>query len=178
MKLALFPTAVDAEGVMHSNTAFGDYPQYYPGIKENAVDNNFTGWMLLSNKKYVEVSSTLEGFEAENAVDENFMTHWCAETGNPGEYMTVDLGKECDIYALQVNFDQQDAKCIEFGRGFGHVSGLSRYQSFTVQVSNDNKNWSMIIDKSNNTVDIRHDYTELPQPVKARYVKLTNVFTR
>ena len=59
VRLALFPTAVDAEGVMHSNTAFGDYPQYYPGIRENAVDNNFTGWMLLSNKKYVEVSSTL-----------------------------------------------------------------------------------------------------------------------
>ena len=49
-ELALFPTAVDADGVMHSNTEFGDYPQYYPGIKKNAVDNNFTGWMLLSKK--------------------------------------------------------------------------------------------------------------------------------
>ncbi|MEJ2649003.1 MAG: family 43 glycosylhydrolase, partial [Sedimentisphaerales bacterium] len=47
-ELALFPTAVDDQGVMHSNTAFGDYPQYYPGIKANAVDNNFTQWMLLS----------------------------------------------------------------------------------------------------------------------------------
>ncbi len=37
--MALFPTDVDADGVMHSNTAFGDYPQYYPGIKDNAVDN-------------------------------------------------------------------------------------------------------------------------------------------
>ena len=104
------------------------------------------------------------------------MTHWCAETGNPGEYMTVDLGKECDIYALQVNFDQHDAK-VEVGRGFAMPSPLSRYQSFTVQVSNDNENWSMLIDKSNNTVDNRHDYTELSEPVKARYVKVTNVFT-
>lgn len=175
-ELALFPTSVDAEGVMHSNTAFGDYPQYYPGIKKDAVDNNFTGWMLLSNKKYAEASSTLEGFDIKKAVDENFMTHWSAKTGDPGEYMTVDLGKECKIYALQVNFDQQDAK-VQFGRGFGMVSGLSRYESFTVQISNDNKSWSMLIDKSNNTVDNRHDYTELPQPVNARYVKLTNVFT-
>jgi xylan 1,4-beta-xylosidase len=176
-ELALFPTAVDAEGVMHSNTEFGDYPQYYPGIKENAVDNNFTGWMLLSNKKYVEVSSSLEGFEAKNAVDENFLTHWCAATGDPGEYLTVDLGKTCDIYAVQVNFDRHDAK-VEIGRGFHLPPSLSQYQSFTVEISGDNENWLMLIDKSNNTADNRHDYTELAKPVKARYVKLTNVFTQ
>lgn len=175
-ELALFPTAVDADGVMHSNTAFGDYPQYYPGVKENAVDNNFTGWMLLSHKKYVEVSSSLEGFEPENAVDENFLTYWCAATGEPGEYLTVDLGKESSIHALQVNFDRHDAN-VEMGRGFAMPGSISRYQSFTVEVSNDNENWSMLIDKSNNPVDDRHDYTELPEPVKARYIKLTNVFT-
>ena len=176
-ELALFPTAVDAEGVMHSNTEFGDYPQYYPGIKENAVDNNFTGWMLLSNKKYVEVSSSLEGFEAKNAVDENFLTHWCAATGDPGEYLTVDIGKTCDIYAVQVNFDRHDAK-VEIGRGFHLPPSLSQYQSFSVEISGDNENWLMLIDKSNNTADNRHDYTELAKPVKARYVKLTNVFTQ
>ena len=182
--LALFPTAVDAEGVMHSNTAFGDYPQYYPGIREDAVDNNFTGWMLLSNKKYAEASSTLEGFAVANAVDENFLTHWCAGTGDPGEYLTVDLGRECEIYALQINFDQHDVS-IPFGRGTGPGMGMGRgmimsiprYQSYTVEVSGDNESWSMLIDKSNNTVDSRHDYTELPEAVKARYVKLTNVFT-
>jgi xylan 1,4-beta-xylosidase len=172
----IFPTDVDAEGVMYSNTAFGDYPQYYPGIKKNAVDNNFTGWMLLSQKKYIETSSTLKGFGPANAVDENFMTKWCAETGNPGEYLTVDLGKECDIYALQVNFDRHDAK-VEVGRGFVMPSPLNRYQSFTVEASNDNEKWSMLVDKSNNAADIRHDYTELPEPVKSRYIKVTNVFT-
>jgi len=175
-EVVLFPTDVDTEGVMHSNTAFGDYPQYYPGIKENAVDNNFTGWMLLSHKKYVEVSSTQQGFGAGNAVDENFMTHWSAETGNPGEYLTVDLGKGCDIRAIQVNFDRHDPK-MAVGRGFAMPAPLTRYQSFSVEISDDNSNWSMLIDKSNNTVDKRHDYTELSKPVKARYVKVTNVFT-
>ena len=177
-EIALFPTAVDAGGVMHSNTAFGDYPQYYPGIKEDAVDNNFAGWMLLSNKKYVEVSSTLEGFSAANAVDENFRTYWCAKTGDPGEYMTIDLGKVCDVYALQVNFDQHGAnRPARRGFGFGIGGGLDRYQSYTVKVSNDNEDWSTLVDKSNNTQDLRHDYTELAEAVKARYVKLTNVFT-
>ena len=126
-ELALFPTAVDVRGVMHSNTAFGDYPQYYPGIIENAVKSNFTGWMLLSLKKYVEVSSTLEGYPAANAVDEDMMTHWAAATGNPGEYMTVDFGKKCDIYAMQINFDQQlDPNAqggARGGRGMGGFGG-------------------------------------------------------
>lgn len=178
--LAIFPTAVDADGVMHSNTAFGDYPQYYPGIRKDAVDDNFTGWMLLSHKKYAEASSTLEGFAVANAVDESFLTHWCAATGDPGEYITIDLGIECEIYALQVNFDQNGANVV-FGRGMGMnrppVMANARYQSYTVEVSGDNKNWSTLIDKINNTVDIRHDYTELQEAVKARYLKLTNVFT-
>jgi xylan 1,4-beta-xylosidase len=182
-ELAIFPTAVDAQGVMHSNTAFGDYPQYYPGIKENAVDEGFTGWMLISNNKYVEVSSTLKGFEPKNAVDENFMTCWSAKTGNPGEYMTVDLGKECNVYALQINFDQKDANLpTNMRRGFGmgmnnNENSNKPRQSYTVQFSTDNKNWSLLIDKSKNIVEIRHDYTELAEPVKVRYVKLTNVYT-
>jgi xylan 1,4-beta-xylosidase len=179
-EIALYPTSVDAEGVMHSNTAFGDYPQYYPGIKESAVDNNFTGWMLLSNKKYAEASSSLEGFEVTNAVDENLYTFWCAQTGDPGEFLIVDLGKECDIYALQVNFDQHDVK-LEFIRGrrmsMNNNSSDAHYRSYTIETSGDSENWSMLIDKSNNTKDVRYDYTELSKPVKARYVKLTNVFT-
>ncbi len=181
-ELSMFPTAVDAEGVMHSNTAFGDYPQYYPGVKENAVDNGFTGWMLISNKKYVEVSSTLQGFDAKNAVDENFMTCWSAATGDSGEYMTVDLGKECKIYALQINLDQKDAKLPVMRRGFGmpmntEANSNNPRQCYSVQFSNDNKNWTLLIDKSKNTVEIHHDYTELAEPINARYVKLTNVFT-
>ena len=139
--------------------------------------------MLLSNKKYVETSSTLKGFEPKNAVDENFMTFWSAESGNPGEYMTVDLGKECKIYALQVNLDQKDAKVpANMRRGFGMgmnapATSNKPRQQYTVQISNDNKNWSSVIDKSNNTVEIHHDYAELAAPINARYVKVTNVFT-
>lgn len=190
-QLAMYPTSVDAQGVMHANTTFGDYPQCYPGIKENAVENNLTGWMLLSYKKYVETSSTLKGFEPENAVDENFMTFWSAETGNPGEYISVDLGKESSIYALQINFDQKDAK-VPAGRNRGMGMGATanantgavpapvptkQRQSYTVQVSSDNMSWTPLIEKNNNLVDIHLDYIELKAPIKTRYIKLTNVFT-
>ena len=185
-ELALFPTAVDADGVMHANTAFGDYPQYLPGVKENAVENNFTRWMLLSAKKRVEVSSTLDGFPAANAVDENMMTHWAAKTGNGGEYLTIDLGKECEIDALQINFDQQfDPTNTAGGRGArggfggrgGAPGGSVRYNSYTVQISSDNQTFTTLVDKTNNTQDRKHDYVELPQPARARYVKIVNAFT-
>ncbi len=175
-EIVMFPSAIDAQGVMYSNTAFGDYPTYYPGVVENAVENAFAGWMLLSNKKRVEVSSTFERNRAGNASDENFMTAWCAETGNPGEYMTMDLGKVCDIRALQLNFDRFGAT-VAVGRGAAAAASLDRYQCYTVEISSDNRTWRMLIDRSNNAQDLRHDYFELAEPVRARYVKVTNVFT-
>lgn len=170
--LGLYPVDFDADGVMHCNTGFGDYPQYYPDNKANPLRNNFTGWMLLSRKKQVQASSFLEGYGIENAVDEDVYTYWCAASGNPGENMVIDLGKECEINAMQVNFDQKD-----INGEYGKSTINSQYQSYTIHVSDDNKNWSLIIDKSNNTKDIPHDYIELPKSVVARYVKLTNVFT-
>lgn len=170
--LGLYPIGFDAEGVMHCNTEFGDYPQYYPDIKANPVRDNFAGWMLLSRKKQVQASSTLPGYGIENAVDEDVYSYWCAASGDPGENMVIDLGKECEINALQVNFDQKD-----ISEEYAKSTTNPRYLSYTVQISGDNKNWSLIIDKSNKTKDFPHDYTELSKSVKARYVKLTNVFT-
>jgi xylan 1,4-beta-xylosidase len=65
-------------------------------------------------------------------------------------------------------------------RGFGMSTPIDTSkprQQYTVQCSNDNKSWTMLIDKSNNKVEIHHDYAELAEPVNARYVKITNVFT-
>ncbi len=175
-ELAIFPTAVDAQGVMHSTTAFGDYPQYWPGTRTDAVDHNFTGWLLLSHNKKVEVSSTFEDYTPNKAVDENFMTCWAAKTGKVGEYMTVDLGKVADIYAIQCNWDHIGAKA-QLGRGAGPVANPTHYQCFTIEVSNDKSHWTKVIDKSDNKFDLRHDYTEFEKPVRGRYIKVTNVAT-
>ena len=177
-ELAIFPTAVDADGVMHANEEFSDYPQFWPGTRTDAVDNNWTGWKLLSLKKKVTVSSTLEGYPAENGVDENFMTNWVAQTGEPGEWFQVDLGKVADIYAVQCNFDHIGAATPARG-GFGAPGAAAPanpeyYQCFTVETSIDGESWTTVIDKSANKLDLHHDYTELKTPVQARYVRLTN----
>jgi hypothetical protein len=177
-ELAIFPTAVDNEGVMHSNVEFGDYPQYWPGTRTDAVEHNWTGWKLLSHQKKVTVSSTFENYLPENGVDEDFMTNWAAATGNPGEFFQVDLGKVADIRAIQCNFDHVGAEQPArggFGGGFGPApANPEYYQCYTVEVSVDGNNWTCILDKSQNKYDFHHDYTQLDSPVQARYVKLVN----
>ncbi len=62
------------------------------------------GWNLLSYKKKVAASSSLEGYEPELANDEQVETWWAAQTGNKGEWLQIDLGEPMDVKAIQVNF--------------------------------------------------------------------------
>jgi hypothetical protein len=41
--------------------------------------------------------------------------------------------------------------------------------------SNDGKKWKIIVDKSKNSQDVPHDYIELEQPVKCRFIKMQNL---
>ena len=79
------------------------------------------------------MSSTFENYKPEYGVDEQFMTTWVAETGDPGEFFQVDLGKVSDIYAIQCNFDHVGAESAARGGmgGFGAPQQLpDQYQCF------------------------------------------------
>jgi xylan 1,4-beta-xylosidase len=171
-RIGLFPVGFTPDGDIHANTEFGDYPQYFPGVKADPVKDNFTGWMLLSRNKRARASSTLSRYLVWKAVDDNVKTFWSALTGDPGEWMQVDLGTACEIHAVQVNFGEQ-------GTTPSLVRGRTNpvFEQYTVEVSTDSLSWTMLINKSANTQDVPHDYIELNEPVTARYVRLTNVFT-
>ena len=53
----------------------------------------------------------------------------------------------------------------------------TRYQCYKVEVSTDGTNWTTVIDKPENNLELKHDYNEFEKPVKARYVKVTNIAT-
>jgi beta-xylosidase len=171
-RLGLFPVAFDRDGHIRCNTEFADYPQYFPGIKDNPIEDNFAGMLLLSHKKYATASSALDGYGVENAVDEEVRTYWAAQTGDAGEWLQVDLGRECNVQALQVNFGEHDTDP-------GAVRGrdVTLFEQYTIETSGDGVNWNMLVDKSENREDVPHDYIELAQTVRARYVRLTNGFT-
>ncbi|MBP5365687.1 MAG: family 43 glycosylhydrolase [Bacteroidales bacterium] len=178
-ELAIYPTAVDADCVMYSNTVLGDYPQYYPDKRPVGGVDNYTNWQLLSVGKRAEVSSTFENYKAANALDENFLTCWTAATGDAGEYFLLDLGGEADINAIQINWDHIGAEMpARGGFGFGTPQPLpEHYQCYSVEISTDKTRWTKVIDKPDNKMELRHDYTEFAKPVKARYVKVTNIAT-
>ena len=167
-RVSLYPVFFDKDGDAYAYTAWGDYPMIVPDKKVSSPQDLFPEWMLLSYKKEVETSSTLEGYPAANAVNEDIRTWWSAKTADKGEFMTVDLGQNSKIYAIQINFADQDAM----------ISGKvdSTFYQYRIEDSQDGITWNMTVDKSENKVEAPNDYIQLDKPVNARYVRITNIY--
>jgi hypothetical protein len=166
-RLGIFPAGFDRDGMMHTNTLLGDYPQFFPGIKADAASDNQAGWMLLSHNKRAQSSSTIAGHEAPNAFDEEARTYWSAQSGKKGEWLSVDLGRLCRLNAVQVNFAEHETTA--------HGRQEKIYQQYVIEVSDDARRWSVLVDKSRNRKDVPHDYVQLDKPTRARHVRITNV---
>jgi hypothetical protein len=167
-RLGIWPAGFDADDVLYSNTAYGDYPTFLPSEKKNHLSESFAGWMLLNCNKQVQVSSTLGGFQANLAVDEDIKTYWSAKTSSKNEYFQTDLGEISTVNAIQINYADQNVELM------GKPENSSGHQ-YILYGSNDGKKWKIIVDKSKNSQDVPHDYIELQQPVKCRFIKMQNL---
>ncbi len=167
-RLGLWPTGFDDDGVMWCNTAYGDYPTYLPSAAERKTGLQ-PKWMLLNYKTPVQVSSTLGGYNANNAVDEVMKTYWSAKSGDKGEWIQTDLGNVSRVNAIQINYADQDVDQDRLGKR------ADQYHQYILYYSLDGKKWKVLTDKSKNTTDVPHDYIELEKPVEARYLKLENI---
>ena len=85
------------------NQYFADYPKNIPDGKFDPLTVE-PEWMLLSYHKTACASSSRSGFDPQNAFDESIKSAWSATSGNSGEWLSVDLGKEYNVEAVQVNF--------------------------------------------------------------------------
>ena len=167
-RIGIWPAGFDEDEVMYCITAYGDYPTYLPEYA-NGTDFSrglFTGWMLLNYNKPVQVSSTLGGFHPNNAVDENIKTYWCAASGEKDEWIQTDLGEVSTVFAVQINYADQDVEFLGKSLGEKH-----QYQLLG---SVDGKKWKVVADKSRNQTDVPHDYIELEEPARIRFLKLVN----
>jgi len=163
-RIGMFPTFFDTDGLMHSNTRFGDYPHYAPNVSDK--NGAFTGWMLLSYKKPVTVSSTLENFDGKNLVDENVKTYWVAETNDESQWIEIDLLRSSEIKAIQVNYNDYKSNL------YGKVPGL--FHQYIVEGSVDKISWFTLVDQLNNTNDVPNDYNEVTTHQKARFIRFKN----
>ena len=132
-RVSFYPAGFDKDGYLYTDTYLGDYPMFLPTEKRQASDSFQPGWMLLSYGKTVTASSTLDGFPAENIVDEDSRTAWVAATNNDTEWLQVDLQHLSSVNAIQVNFDEYGAK----QKGF--VPGV--YQSYVIYASVNGEDW-------------------------------------
>jgi len=189
-RLAMFPTYFDDDGLMHSNTSYGDYPLFAPDHPTKPGEH--TGWMLLSYQAKTTVStskvqrrkstSTDGQFDIEEIAagrdansnittelltDESPKSYWVAESNNAEQWVELEMKSTGDIYALQLNFHDHDAGIYTRTEELKH--------QFTIETSEDGKNWEMIVDRSNSEKDAPNAYLRLDKPVKAKYVRYRNV---
>lgn len=168
-RVGLFPVQFDTDTIPYVNTAFKDFPQFIPGTGVLLNSADIPAYSLVSRNGKIYASSTREGFSVQNAVDENIKTIWCAQTGNTGEWILLDLGKVKSINALQINFGEEGTK-LEMSAG----RNANVYGQYFVEISKDSINWIMLADKKNNQKDVPHDYIELEKPVDTRFIRLSN----
>ncbi|MEO5651082.1 MAG: family 43 glycosylhydrolase [Ginsengibacter sp.] len=164
-RIGMFPTFFDKDGLMYSDTYFGDYPHYAPAIagKEGA----FRGWMLLSYKKPVKASSSVENYKPENVTDENVKTFWVAENNDNKQWLEIDLLQPGKVFAIQVNYNDYHSNL------YGRIPEL--HQRYVIEGSLDGKNWTNLVDRSDNFNDVPNDYVELAIPLTMRYVRYKNI---
>ena len=94
-------------------------------------------------------------------------TFWAARSAGPDEWVILDLEKPKEIRAVQINY--YDHKCNQYDRAD------DLYHQYRVYASDNGRDWTLVIDKSDNDKDVPHDYVELQKPLTARYLKLENL---
>jgi hypothetical protein len=165
-RLCAFPAGFDQDGLMYTNTSYGDYPHYAPAMPMKKGE--FTGWMLLSYKKPVTASSTrAPEYAADKALDENVKTFWLADKNNDKQWLQVDMQQAATVYAIQINYSDYQADL------YGRVPGL--HHRYTIEGSQDGKIWKTIIDKKDSFADTPNDYIALEVPATVRYISYNNI---
>ena len=164
-RLCMYPTYFDKEGLMYSNTAYGDYPHFAPAVPGKAGE--FAGWMLLSYKKPVTTSSHQGDNVGTNVVDENVKSFWLAENNGDNQWVEIDLVNASRVHAIQLNYHDHESKM------YGRIPGL--YHRYVIEGSLDRSNWTVLVDRSDSYKDVPNDYVELSSPQTVRYVRYKNI---
>ena len=164
-RICMYPTWFDADGLLHSDTRFGDYPHAAPAVAGDPGE--FKRWMLVSYNKPVKASSVLENFGAKNIDDENVKTFWIAQANDDKQWIEIDLESPSKVYAIQVNYHDYKSGL------YGKISGL--HHQYSIEGSVDGKTWKTLANRKNNFRDVPNDYVELSMPETVRYVRYNNI---
>ena len=174
-RVGLFPAGFDRDGVLFCNQNFADYPHRIPAGAFDPAGWQ-PEWTLLSFRKPVTASSTAAGSAPALAVDENGRTWWSAGSAAPGQWLCVDLGREQDVRAIQVNL-ADEGLVVEFpadsygdARKTRHIETRPQISRYTVQTSLDGVTWTT---REKVARECSNAYFEYADGIQARYVRVT-----
>ena len=174
-RVGIWPAGFDADGELFCNQRYGDWPMTVEGDPWRDP-----AWMLLSAGKKATASSFTEGHEPEKATEENVQTWWRASTTDRTEWLQIDLGRDFDVHAIQINFadDKIDIPCP--GKIVG--SSQARYieerdlaTQWKLTGSADGKDWFVIEDKSDVQTDLTHDLILREEGIRVRFLRLSDM---
>ncbi len=188
-RLCMFPTYFDQEGLMYSNTHYGDYPRFAPN---HPKAGEHCGWMLLSYKGKATVSSskmqiikstsTDADYDikempmkknnkgeiiSEVLTDESPKSFWVADANDDKQWIEIEMKNAGNIHAFQLNYHDHESGIYTRTEGLRH--------QYTIEASEDGKNWTVVVDRSNSYKDTPNAYIVLNSPVQAKYVRYKNI---
>lgn len=189
-RLCMFPTYFDDEGLMHSNTHYGDYPRFGPDHPTKAGEH--CGWMLLSYRGKTTVSSsqmqirkstsTDNDFDITNMLlvknsageitsevltDESPKSYWVADANDDQQWIKIEMLQPGMVNAIQLNFHDHESGIYTRTEGLRHC--------FTIEVSENGEEWKTVVDRSKSYRDSPNAYIVLNQPQKARFIRYKNI---
>ncbi len=173
-RVGLFPAGFDGDGVLFCNQNFACYPRRIPSGRFDpwSVEPE---WMLLSYAKPAFASSTAEGSSPALAVNEDIRTWWSAAGAEPGEWLAVDLEREMDIRAIQVNLADEGIsvvfppECYGDDRKSRHIELEPQLSRYTVETSADGAHWTALEQVER---ECSNGYFEYEDGVSARFVRV------
>jgi len=176
-KMGLFPAGFDKDGIMYCEMSYSDYPCRVPEGKA-APEDLFPGWMLLSYKKPVTASSSLPDHPTAYLTDESCRTYWAASRRKPGESLVMDLEKEMDVRAVQLNFTDHDLATL-MSIPYNHYQVLPEEEKLVrhrwlLEGSTDGLAWETLCDKREAQSDNTHDLLVWEDGITLRYLRLTS----
>lgn len=164
-RIGMWRSYFDKDGLMHTDTYFGDYPHFVPSFPGKPGD--FAGWMLLSFHKPVKASSQVGEHSPEKVVDEDCKSYWLAQSAGDDQWIEIDLEDPANVYAIQVNYQDHQSDI------YGKVPEL--YHRYVIEGSLDRTTWEVLADRRNNFLDVPNDYIELSSGKKSRYIRFRNI---
>ncbi len=174
-RVGIWPAGFDAAGELFCNQRYGDWPMTLEGDPWRDP-----AWMLLSAGKKTMASSSVSGHEPEKATEENVQSWWRAASADRAEWLQIDLGREFDVHAIQINFadDIIDIPCpgqVVGGSQARYIEERDLITQWKLTGSIDGKDWFVIEDKSDAQTDLSHDLILREEGFRVRFLRLSDM---